>query len=628
MSSQQESGLICPSLGQVLPELEPGQSFLPAENTLPCPAEQEVALFRRLQDILAKAEGGDEGFDDAQTILCDLWKFRSRYLSQAAEALADGSRITSWRIPYGQAGILDFFLQIIASKDYDDNDVLLHSLRLVGNSCADTDENRAIVVKGNYTAAILTRLGPELVHVVIPVIYNICIDYGQIIKDDLLEDRETLLDFSYELIELLSERGIQSSPDGTILILMELLTDPGISFSRFVPLANCLVTYLNQKRFQDICVQKHMVDRVLAVLERSLSIETDPSSAGDTQALAQLQLKINQTLSEISASPMFPEAYPLDSSLTQNLKAWLASTEDQLQICACVMLGNIARSDAVCEVLVREINIHAELISILASDARGAVLHSALGFLKNLAIAGENRKYLGEAGIIPAISRLWGYESVPQVQFAATSMARQVIVSSIENISRLLDYRPADADSTTPPQTCLSLLLSLSQKSDSTPIKTEIGRTVASICRTLVPKSREQDSEANALLGRLFTLNEGVALPVGAMITQSQWPVVRSEGWFALALMASSKHGTVAAIECLRELDLYPLLEETMRASTSDSTDEADRVRLKKDCDNIVVLVQEILKHDPDALPVPQKATLEGLVSSHVSQQLKDTRLV
>jgi hypothetical protein len=87
-------------------------------------------------------------------------------------------RLASWRLPYGRAGILNFFLQIIASREFDDDDVLLHALRLVGNSCADTDENRALVVKDNYTAAILSRLSPELVHVVIPVIYNICIDYG------------------------------------------------------------------------------------------------------------------------------------------------------------------------------------------------------------------------------------------------------------------------------------------------------------------------------------------------------------------------------------------------------------------------------------------------------------------
>ncbi|RHZ52715.1 putative GTP binding protein [Aspergillus thermomutatus] len=644
-SSQAENNIDCPSLSQILSKLSPGPSILPIQTTSSAPVDEQAALLRRLEDTLAEATGGAESFEEAQTILIELWKCGSRYLARAADDLANGSRNSSWRLPYGRAGILNFFLQIIASREFDDNDVLLHALRLVGNSCADTDENRALVVKDNYTAAILNRLSSELVHVVIPVIYNLCIDYEpaqrqlaannlvyillRLIKDGVLEDNEALLDFSYELIELLAEheQGIRESPGGTILLLLDLVSEEGVALSRFVCLANCLMTYLDKERFQDICVGQRMVDRVLSVLKQSLYTKVDPLSSGDAQALAQLQLKINQTLSEISASPKFSQVYPLESPLAQTLKDWLASTEDQLQICSCVMLGNLARSDAVCEVMVRKMSIHTTLISILRSDARGAVLHSALGILKNLAIAGDNRQCLGDAGIIPAVSRLWGYETVPQVQFAATSIVRQIIISSIANISRLLDFAPTAEDSSTSRQTYLSSLLSLCEKTDSTPIKTEVGRIVASICRTIVPKSCEPDSEANTLLERLFTMHEGVGLPIGAMIAQSQWPVVRSEGWFALALMASSKHGSAAVIDCLHKLDLYPLLEETMSMSVSESADEADKLKSAKDCDNIVVLIQELLKNDSGALPASQRATLERLMHSHVSQHLQRTRL-
>jgi hypothetical protein len=43
-----------------------------------------------------------------------------------------------------------------------------------------TDENRDIVVKDNYTLAVLQYfLNPDLVFVAIPVIYNICMDFGE-----------------------------------------------------------------------------------------------------------------------------------------------------------------------------------------------------------------------------------------------------------------------------------------------------------------------------------------------------------------------------------------------------------------------------------------------------------------
>lgn len=85
----------------------------------------------------------------------------------------------------------------MASEDVD-HDIMLHSLRLIGNACADTgklsfsikcyesiaadrdvDDNRQRVIDLNYTLPIIKLfLDPALVHVAIPVIYNICTDFG------------------------------------------------------------------------------------------------------------------------------------------------------------------------------------------------------------------------------------------------------------------------------------------------------------------------------------------------------------------------------------------------------------------------------------------------------------------
>lgn len=440
---------------------------------------------------------------------------------------------------------------------------------------------------------------------------------------------------------MIAADGIENSPDGTILLLMELAIDETLEFSHFSSLATALATYLEKERFQTVCVSNKMVEGVLDVLRRSSLVDVDRSSAEDVKALAQLQLKINGALAEVSASPLFAQNYPLDSSLTRTLKSWVVATEDQLQICACVMLGNLARSDEVCQVMVRDLKIHEELISVLNGDSRGAVLHSSLGFLKNLAIAGDNRTVLGEAGIIATVSRLWAYESVPQVQFSAASIARQVVISSVDNIARLLVPLSQDPDSPAYKRTYLSLLLSLFEKTDSTPIKTEIGRTVASICRTLSPKARDGDEKAKNLLDRLFTLHDGVSLPVGAMITQTQWPVVRSEGWFALALMANNELGCAAAVDCLHNSEVTELLKTTLGADTVDpdrtkEKSETDKSQETKDRDNAFVLVQGLLKNDVSilclqladrllilyqsgALPVGYRDMLEDLAKPHAS---------
>jgi hypothetical protein len=75
---------------------------------------------------------------------------------------------------------------------------MIHVLRLIGNSCADTgtvicvvfkalslsanelaDENREIVVSKNYLPSIIALINETpLLPFVIPVLFNICVDYG------------------------------------------------------------------------------------------------------------------------------------------------------------------------------------------------------------------------------------------------------------------------------------------------------------------------------------------------------------------------------------------------------------------------------------------------------------------
>ncbi|KAJ5824376.1 hypothetical protein N7447_006716 [Penicillium robsamsonii] len=668
-SVSKKADLELPSAKRILSDLPGVSSSLPP-RTETIESEEQQEMFRELRKVIEKAQEADEAgnsFDlkelhasleeadanekcgrrDAEILqsvratLQKLWACNSEYLVQATEVIADGSRDPSWRAPFGQSGVLNFFLDVVSFKGEIDTSLLLHSLRVIGNSCADTDENREIVVKGNYTLAIIRYfLDPDLIFVAIPVIYNICMDYKpahaqmaanrtayillKLIKDGEIEDNEALLHFSYDLIELASEQaeGIENSPDGTILLLMDLAIDETLDFAHFSSLATSLAAYLEKEKFQNICVSNGMVEGVVDVLRHSFSIVIDSSLSEDVKALAQLRLKINQALAEVSASPLFAQYYPLDSPLSQTLKSWVVATEDQLQICACVMLGNLARSDEVCQMMVRDLKIHEELISVLKGDARGAVLHSSLGFLKNLAIAGDNRAILGEAGIIPAISRLWAYESVPQVQFSAASIARQVIISSMDNISYLLAPLSQDTDSPAHQRTYLSLLLSLFEKTDSTPIKTEIGRTVASICRTVSPKARDGDEEATSLLDRLYTLHKGVSLPVGAMITQTQWPVVRSEGWFALALMATNRLGCAAVVDCLHKTEVTELLKTTLGEGipNQDNAEETDKSQETKDRDNAFVLVQKLLTNESGALPVGYRDMLEDLVKVNASQ--------
>lgn len=399
---------------------------------------------------------------------------------------------------------------------------------------------------------------------------------------------------------------IDDTPDEALSLLINQATDESTSFANYTCLMNCLLTYLQNERFQAVSINDRLVEGILSVLH--LSYETDESeiSSDESKLLAQLRLGVNQCLSDISALPQFSTAYPLGSPLINILISWLENKEDQLQICSCVMLGNLARSDDVCETMVRDMEIHKSLVSILQEDdAKGSVLHAALGILKNLSIAGDNRLQLGDIGTIPAISRLWAFETIPQVQFSAASLTRQMVNASLPNISRLLEPLSTDPDSPAYYRTYLSLLLSLFLKTDSSPIKTEIGRTVAAICRKLSQarnEGGESSDQANTLLDRVFRLHEELARPIGFMVTQTEWPVVQSEGWFVLALMASTEQGSLAVVDCILNTEVFRLLDEAVKfdfssLASGDPEQEKEHQRRQKVRDNIIILIDGMLKN-------------------------------
>jgi hypothetical protein len=173
-----------PSVDRILPK------FIPSEE--PCytsiDAQSQELLFNNLIETFEEAQKGQEthspvtiqstseqedpttGIDSRKIAalqeivlyLDKLWRSDSIYFQKAVEALANGSRdrkyrvtkefknmdkkdnnvlSASWRIPYGKAGILTFFLNVISSKRSNEA-TTLHSLRLIGNSCADTGEPR------------------------------------------------------------------------------------------------------------------------------------------------------------------------------------------------------------------------------------------------------------------------------------------------------------------------------------------------------------------------------------------------------------------------------------------------------------------------------------------------------
>jgi hypothetical protein len=280
----------------------------------------------------------------------------------------------------------------------------------------------------------------------------------------------------------------------------------------------------------------------------------------------------------------------------------IAVGNSELKLCACVYLGNFARCDDNCKLMVQDsdFKIHEGLISIFAGNSTSpALLHSAAGFLKNLAVFGPNKPIIGSAGCIEAVSKLWATETHPEIQMAGISLVRVLINKCIENTKRLLAPSSPGQD-LQHPQTYLNSLLECYKKSDDVSIKTEIGRIVAAACRSLNLSTSQDSFEEMARLRCQFCTHSEVVGPLVGMVTQNKWAAVRSEGWFALSLMARSPEGIVAVCNIMNIKEVVKPLVETLMRLKIDENQELDSVDAARavaadvqdpDRDNCLVLI-------------------------------------
>ena len=431
---------------------------------------------------------------------------------------------------------------------------------------------------------------------------------------------------------------LEDSPENTVEVLLRAATKPSLDVENCVALADTAIAHMKVEKFQRHMVIHDLFGVPLRFLIRSYFPKANLSGSGvppvncalaqsressEEAELSRIRKSIISELSDISAMPEFATNHSsLATPLVESLTKWLSASLPQLQLCSCIVLGNLARSDDVCLAMVSRLSIHRELITILRTNSESQVVHSALGFLRNLALPPGNKDAIGEAGALEALTRFWTSDSFPVVSQPATSVARLLMSGSISNVKRMLTSLSDDPESPASSKTYLSLLFSLYEKSDDTTVKTEIARTVASILRSINSNNTLHPEFKGKVLQRLYNLHPNLADPLGMMVSQSKYPVIRSEGWFAMALMARSQEGSEILQSVIAQYSVVAALEDTIRGEkssngksargsptsnspksvhsgpvTPDSQPEITEAQRAKDRENVMVLINELLKH-------------------------------
>ena len=283
---------------------------------------------------------------------------------------------------------------------------------------------------------------------------------------------------------------------------------------------------------------------------------------------------------------------------------WLRALEPQIQVCACLFLGNLAcNSSHFGEQVVCLPQFESLLIHCLNTTQRSEVLGSAFDLLQNLAVEPGNREKLGEAGLLQALARCWSPRVVDlQSCRRALYHTRQLIYGSLSNVYLFLRRNDAPVPSSPDNQRLIyQLLLAFEQTKDPTS-KAEVGRILAEVWRTLSRSSQSQKVlefsasplvqikaenvsdklSAQKYLPRLVaqTIRETFLDEARFQLIKPILNLIRSdneslvtEGWLTLSLMAMWKEGALIIYErlCMDGESSLDLLQNTVEAQNSRS---------------------------------------------------------
>ncbi|KAG6080431.1 hypothetical protein E4U15_003307 [Claviceps sp. LM218 group G6] len=549
-----------------------------------------------------------------------MWSTKSEELDSVAEALGDGSRDVAWRLPYGDAGILEFFVALLA-EGHLRQELHIHALRLIGNACADTNENRARLVEQSRLLSVTKHVADEsLLSFNIPVLYNVLVDYepaqilasksglskqllGLLMLPNIFHKYAPFVPYVCKILALLvTQDGEAAAADPTIVgVLLTLADQPEAKedVDDFVSLAAVALAYLASEALQHRLIADDQVMLLLAVFYHA-HVGIDYEAIDDEDLVAQvkqLRSSLLSALADVSGNDSFARTYSLSNGVPQTLLDWLRGGNDNeskknlfLQSAACLALGNVSRSDAASIALVQDYRAHEPLVKLISDPdvTDSQFLHAACSFLKNLAIPLGNKSQLADLLLPQCVPRLYSLDTVPQLQFAAVSLTRLLLLNCTANVWQICtpplknkketcsspcpasSAKSDDHDNDT--QTSANSIIALYGRSDAEPTRLEAARCVAAICRALhsmpvsenlspvsvsateslssplLPQSHHSPGERQR---QAFYATHSVQQPLRFLITQNKWPSLKSEAWFVLALMSRSDDGARIVLSLL-----------------------------------------------------------------------------
>ena len=281
----------------------------------------------------------------------------------------------------------------------------------------------------------------------------------------------------------------------------------------------------------------------------------------------------NSLIKAFGELALMPNEFKNIESDISTIVTWLAASEPQVLICACLFLGNSIYSH---NHITHELMSRHRLGSLLAECIKNTrdqeALSSAFDLLQNLAVDPSVREQLGKQGVLHALVHCWSFQTAgTQASGKALYHTRQLLRGCLPNIHVFL-RREAEVTK----GILIDELLLASTRTRDPISSTEMSRIIVEIWRS-VYKGQQEGANNNGQLELAKTIGEELQrllqrkgnniLELVYQLALSDNESLTSEAWLVMALISSTDEGAhlVYSKLCGEDEATSSLLRETLK---------------------------------------------------------------
>ncbi|XP_033329911.1 visceral mesodermal armadillo-repeats [Megalopta genalis] len=397
--------------------------------------EDIIQVLDSIVNVSKTSIGESTEFTVDDVFLTLLHHESKEIIAKTAKAIAEIAKSERGREKCTTTDIVNALINLL--KD-DRVDVLTQTSRALGNICYENENGKKFVEDQNGLKSILAVLeksvtlnnvegAPFLRNVAAGLLLNFLIDRSSVNTEALQQE---IVPIICSLLEIDGSAGGESAMHS--LLILGILNDADVEFldERLTKILVDILASDTSSELSEMCLEllhgqaeSENAKLLLAkagVCELLLKLlEKHSPYCTDDEARSVLKIACNLIILVLTGDQSMNNLYDnSDGVVYKKLVDWLDSEDKDLQITAVLAMGNFARTDAHCKLMVAQ-GIHRSLLKLLQDNNTDAAdirfQHALLSALRNLVIPADNKPVILQDGLIDVLYSMLHIPSYPVV---------------------------------------------------------------------------------------------------------------------------------------------------------------------------------------------------------------------